>query len=172
MRRALWARKHITLRLAAKKALTEPWLCKGLGIMGRKGTKSRAPALAGKAQWSKERNGRRNFDISYFFRIFVCKFMKYRKMQNLTSFQIVAEIGTRYKQFRRAAGITQMAVHVKTGIAVSTLSLFENGKGQGLSFENLVSLLKVIGLEDGLLYLVPDIPDINLERSWKLNRKK
>ena len=42
-----------------KKALPEPWLWKGLGIMGRKGTGSRGPALAGKAQGSKERNGRK-----------------------------------------------------------------------------------------------------------------
>lgn len=56
VRRALWARNHITLRLAAKKALPELRLWKGLGIMGRKGTGSRGPALAGKAQG---RNGRK-----------------------------------------------------------------------------------------------------------------
>ena len=56
VRRALWARNHITLRLVAKKALPEPWLWKGLGIMGRKGTGSRGPVSRGRH--GEERAGR------------------------------------------------------------------------------------------------------------------
>lgn len=88
------------------------------------------------------------------------------------SCEIVSILGEKYKDYRKALGISQRDIHLKTGIAISTISLFENGKGQGMSLENLVSLLKAVELEDGLTEIIPVVPSADLEKEWnKRNRR-
>lgn len=89
------------------------------------------------------------------------------------SCEIISILGEKYKDYRKALGISQRDIHLKTGIAISTISLFENGKGQGMSLENLISLLKTVELDDGLLDVIPVIPSLDLEKEWnKINRRK
>ncbi len=88
------------------------------------------------------------------------------------SCEIVSILGEKYKDYRKALGLSQRDIHLKTGIAISTISLFENGKGQGMSLENLVSLLKAVELEDGLTEIIPVVPSADLEKEWnKRNRR-
>lgn len=89
------------------------------------------------------------------------------------SCEIISILGEKYKDYRKALGISQRDIHLKTGIAISTISLFENGKGQGMSLENLISLLKTVELDDGLLDVIPVIPSLDLEKEWnKRNGRK
>lgn len=88
------------------------------------------------------------------------------------SSEIISILGERFRNYRKALGVSQGYIHLKTGIAVSTISLFENGKGQGMSLENLVSLLKAVELEDGLTEIIPVVPSADLEKEWnKRNRR-
>ena len=112
------------------------------------------------------------FDISYVLCIFVPEVILYHNIVDYLSHELLFAFGEKYKNYRKALGISQKDEHLKTGIAVSTLSLFENGKGQGLSLSNLVSLLKMVGLGDSLLSIIPEIPSLDLEKEWRRSKKK
>jgi len=93
-------------------------------------------------------------------------------MTNKTPFQLIEDLGAAYKVYRKATGITQKTIREQTGIAISTQSLFENGKGQGLSMENFVKLLSAVGLDDSLGELIPDVPTVDLAKAWKHNNSQ
>ncbi|MBQ9174203.1 MAG: helix-turn-helix transcriptional regulator [Bacteroidales bacterium] len=82
-------------------------------------------------------------------------------------FDAVAELGPAFKKYRKAVYVTQQYLHEKTGVALSTISAFENGKGQGSSLIHFASLLNAVGLLDRIDGIIPDVPGLDLERMWK-----
>lgn len=89
-----------------------------------------------------------------------------------TVFDIIVELGMRFKKYRKALGLSQQDIHRKTGVALSTISLFENGKGQGLSLSHFYLLLESIdlGLEPSLI--IPDAFRSDLAKQWENQNKR
>lgn len=83
-----------------------------------------------------------------------------------TNFELISELGRRYKTYRKALKISQKQVSDKTGISLFTISAFENGKGQGISLSHFAALLEVLELRDNLSEIVPEIPLLDPERMW------
>lgn len=88
-----------------------------------------------------------------------------------TCFDRIAALGVRYKAYRRAIGVSQQTVHRKTGVALSTISLFENGKGQGLSLAHFFLLMDALDLDIHAFDLVPDAHRSDLATMWKQQNK-
>lgn len=88
-----------------------------------------------------------------------------------TAFDIIVTLGSRFKNYRKALGISQQYIHRKTGVALSTISLFENGKGQGLSLSHFYLLLEALGLEIEPTTLIPDAFRSDLAGLWKKQNK-
>ena len=89
-----------------------------------------------------------------------------------TVFNIIVELGLRFKGYRKALGISQQDIHRKTGVALSTISLFENGKGQGLSLIHFYLLLGSLDLEMEPSALIPDAFRSDLAGQWKKQNKR
>ena len=89
-----------------------------------------------------------------------------------SSYEIIEELGKAYKKYRRSIGLSQKDIHDKTGVAMSTISSFENGKGQGLSLAHFASMLSALGLEDGLQGIVPEVLTIDLQKLWEKENGK
>ena len=66
---------------------------------------------------------------------------------------ILAELGQRLARHRLNANITQAVVAREAGVARRTLSRAENG--QPIDSQNLVRILRALGLLDGLNALLP-----------------
>jgi transcriptional regulator with XRE-family HTH domain len=88
-----------------------------------------------------------------------------------TSFDKVITLGSRYKEYRRALGISQQDVHRRTGVALSTISLFENGKGQGLSLVHFYLLMEALDLEVDVAALIPEARKSDLAKLWEQQNK-
>lgn len=89
----------------------------------------------------------------------------------ITTFDKIASLGNLYKTYRKAIGLSQEDVHKKTGVALSTLSLFENGKGQGLSLNHFFLLLDALGLDIDNEVLIPIVSRTNFAKMWKEQNK-
>ena len=91
---------------------------------------------------------------------------------NQTVFDRIASLGAHFKAYRKAIGLSQQDVHRKTGVAMSTISLFENGKGQGLSLAHCFLLLDALDLGVEPDTLVPEVHQVNLAKEWEKQNKR
>lgn len=87
-------------------------------------------------------------------------------------FDKIITLGLRFKEYRRAIGLSQMDIHRKTGVALSTISLFENGKGHGLSLTHFYLLLEAVELDLEPHALIPEARRSNLAALWEKQNKR
>lgn len=88
-----------------------------------------------------------------------------------TAFDIVVALGSRFTAYRKALGLSQKDIHRKTGVALSTISLFENGKGQGLSLSHFFLLLKALDIDPEKDALIPQAHRSDLAGLWEKQNK-
>lgn len=88
-----------------------------------------------------------------------------------TVFDMIVALGLRFKEYRKALGISQQDIHRKTGVALSTISLFENGKGQGLSLSHFYQMLEVLDLVPDQNTLIPNAFRSDLAGQWEKQNK-
>lgn len=87
-------------------------------------------------------------------------------MNSMSNAEIVLLLGERFRQYRLQCRLTQEEVAVQTGISVFTIRKFETGKALNLSFQTLLSLLRVVGQIDAVGELLPPLPP-NPEQAYK-----
>ena len=75
-----------------------------------------------------------------------------------TNQDIIELLSRRIKEYRLAARISQKEMAEKSGISLATISHFEQGVSQNLTLNNLISILRVIGMEQRLNDLLPELP--------------
>ena len=78
-------------------------------------------------------------------------------MDNLsytTNQDIIALLCQRLKEYRLAARISQE----KSGVSLTTISHLEQGVNRNITLNNFISLLRVLGLEQRLSDLLPELP--------------
>ena len=89
-----------------------------------------------------------------------------------TVFDKIVKLGLRFKEYRIALGVSQRELHRKTGVALSTISLFENGKGHGLSLSHFYLLLDALDLEMDSNVLLPEVFRGDLAKQWEKQNKR
>ena len=87
-------------------------------------------------------------------------------------FEKLVVLGLRFKEYRKALGVSQRDLHRKTGVALSTISLFENGKGHGLSLSHFYLLMDALDLEMDPDEIIPDIFRGDLAKQWEKQNKR
>ena len=89
-----------------------------------------------------------------------------------TLFDKIVVLGRRFKAYRKALGISQRDLHRRTGVALSTISLFENGKGHGLSLSHFYLLLDALDLEMDSNVIIPEVFRGDLAKQWEKQNKR
>ena len=89
-----------------------------------------------------------------------------------TVFDKIVALGIRFKEYREAIGLSQQDIHRKTGVALSTISLFENGRGQGLSLSHFCLLLDALDLKLESDAIIPVVFRSDLAGQWKKQNKR
>ena len=82
-------------------------------------------------------------------------------MDNLsytTNQDIIALLCRRLKEYRLAARISQREMAEKSGVSLTTISHLEQGMSRNITLNNFISLLRVLGLEQRLSDLLPELP--------------
>ncbi|HIR95536.1 MAG TPA: helix-turn-helix domain-containing protein [Candidatus Coprenecus stercorigallinarum] len=82
-------------------------------------------------------------------------------MENLsftTNQDIIALLCQRLKEYRLAARISQREMAEKSGVSLTTISHLEQGLNRNITLNNFISILRVLGLEQHLSDLLPELP--------------
>lgn len=89
--------------------------------------------------------------------------------ENMLNSEILALLAARLKSYRLAARISQSEMARKSGVGLSTISHFEQGKNLNITLNNFISLLRVIGQQQNLVEMLPELP-MPLEVLEEINR--
>ena len=110
--------------------------------------------------------------------LYICKRIAiYDYMDNLsytTNQDIIALLCQRLKEYRLAARISQREMAEKSGVSLTTISHLEQGMNRNITLNNFISLLRVLGLEQRLPDLLPElsVPPMALKQMNKYIPKR
>ena len=76
----------------------------------------------------------------------------------VTNQDIILMLSKRIKEYRLAARLSQKEMAEKSGVSLATISHFEQGVSQNMTINNFISLLRVVGMENRLNDLLPELP--------------
>ena len=69
---------------------------------------------------------------------------------------LVRLLGTRFKDYRLKANMTQKEVAEMTGLTIPTIQRFENGLSRNITLATFLLLMKAVGCINGLDEMMPD----------------
>ena len=72
--------------------------------------------------------------------------------------ELIHLLGSRYRDYRQRADMTQKEVAERAGLSVVTVYKFESGAANNLSLGTFLLLLKAVGWIDALDELMPELP--------------
>ena len=75
-----------------------------------------------------------------------------------TNQDIISLLCQRLKEYRLAARIRQKEMADKSGVSLTTISHLEQGVNRNITLNNFISLLRVVGMEQRLSELLPELP--------------
>ena len=75
-----------------------------------------------------------------------------------TNQDFIILLSQRLKEYRLAARISQKEMAEKSGVSLTTISHLEQGLNRNITLNNFISLLRVIGMEQRLNDLLPELP--------------
>lgn len=76
----------------------------------------------------------------------------------VTNQDIILMLSKRIKEYRLAARLSQKEMAEKSGVGLATISHFERGVSQNMTINNFISLLRIVGMENRLNDLLPELP--------------
>ncbi|WP_298551263.1 helix-turn-helix transcriptional regulator [uncultured Parabacteroides sp.] len=78
--------------------------------------------------------------------------------EHTTNSDILLLLAKRLKDYRLAARMSQKELAEKSGVSQATISHFEQGVNRNLTLGNFISLLRVLGLEQRIGEVMPELP--------------
>ncbi|MCR4847741.1 MAG: helix-turn-helix domain-containing protein [Bacteroidales bacterium] len=73
--------------------------------------------------------------------------------------ELVRMLGSRFKEYRMRANMTQKEVAEMSGLSVLTIHRFENAVVKNISLSSFLLLLKAVGCINDLKELMPEQPE-------------
>ncbi len=93
---------------------------------------------------------------------YICKVIAiYRYMDKgvyTTNQDIITLLCQRLKEYRLAARISQKEMAERSGVGLTTISHLEQGVNRNITLNNFISLMRVVGMEQRLFELLPELP--------------
>lgn len=75
-----------------------------------------------------------------------------------TNQDILNLLAQRVKEYRLAARLSQKELAERSGVSKATIANFEQGVNQNMTLNNLISLLRVLGMENRIEEMLPELP--------------
>ncbi len=76
----------------------------------------------------------------------------------ITNQDIIKILAKRIKEYRLAVRMSQKEMAEKSGVGLATISHFEQGVIQNMTLNNFISLMRVVGMENRMIELLPELP--------------
>lgn len=78
--------------------------------------------------------------------------------EHTTNNELLLLLAKRLKDYRLAARMSQKELAEQSGVSQTTISHFEQGVNRNLTLNNFISLLRVLGLEQRIGEVMPELP--------------
>lgn len=75
-----------------------------------------------------------------------------------TNQDILSLLCQRLKEYRLAVRLSQKEMAEKSGVGLTTISHLEQGVARNITLNNFISLLRVVGMEQRLKDVLPELP--------------
>lgn len=75
-----------------------------------------------------------------------------------TNNDLLLLLAQRLKEYRLAARMSQKELAEQSGVSQTTISHFEQGVNRNLTLGNFIALLRVLGLEQRVEEIMPELP--------------
>ena len=75
-----------------------------------------------------------------------------------TNQDIISLLCKRLKEYRLATRISQKEMAERSGVSLTTICHLEQGVNRNITLNNFISLLRVVGMEQRLENLLPELP--------------
>ena len=75
-----------------------------------------------------------------------------------TNQDILNLLARRVKEYRLAARLSQKEMAERSGTSKATIAHFEQGVNPNLTLNNFISLLRVLGMENRIEEILPELP--------------
>lgn len=79
-------------------------------------------------------------------------------LKKYSNSQILQMLGLRYKDYRLVLNLSQGDIAKAAGVSVSTVHKFETGTITNMNINNLMAMLRPVGLLDRIDDLIPEQP--------------
>ena len=79
-------------------------------------------------------------------------------IEGKSNWEIISELGVRFKDYRLLVKMTQKEVALQSGVSVFTISQFEKGQVRNIGYGTILSLLRAIGFIAEAEKLLPELP--------------
>lgn len=93
---------------------------------------------------------------------YICKVIAIYEYMNedvyTTNQDIITLLCQRLKEYRLAARISQKEMAERSGVGLATISHLEQGVNRNITLNNFISLMRVVGMEQRLFDLLPELP--------------
>lgn len=80
------------------------------------------------------------------------------ELREYSNTDLIHQLGKRFKSYRLRNDLSQQQVAEVTGLSCPTISAFERGTTDNISFQSFIRLLRAVGELNQLNNLLPDLP--------------
>lgn len=75
-----------------------------------------------------------------------------------SNYELIGRMGSNLKRYRIKANLTQGELAVNSGVGIGTIKNFESGKTHNITLDNLMRLMRAIGVLEQLEGVLPEPP--------------
>lgn len=85
--------------------------------------------------------------------------LEQKEIYSKSNFEIMTELGERFRNYRIALGLSQKEVAESCGTTNMTVSRFESGKAGSIRLTTFLGLLRTLQLLENAYVTIPDLPE-------------
>ena len=86
----------------------------------------------------------------------------------VSNHEVILHLGERFRDYRKALGLTQKQIAFQSGVSIMTIVRFEKGQGGAIRLDNLIALMRAIQRLEDIEELIPEMP----QSLYAKNRKR
>lgn len=95
-----------------------------------------------------------------------------REIYAKSNFEIMSELGARFRAYRIALGLSQKEVAEQCGTTNMTVSRFECGKAGSIRLSTFLGLLRALKLLENVYATIPNLPESPSEIYERRNKQR
>jgi len=87
-------------------------------------------------------------------------YIEEQELYGKSNYEIMTELGKRFRDYRVAVGMTQKEAAEKCGSNVMTVSRFESGNAGSIRLTTFIAMLRALSILENIYSTIPELPTI------------